>query len=173
MRKALPASVADLLTISRLGIALVVIPAAWSLSLGPTAILVTTAWLTDFLDGKVARTAGTEGRMGRWDMACDTAVGAGLVIGLTGAGLIPILAGVGAVVVFGAWFLTGNYAAAMLLQITGYLPLLALLWTERPTGWWLPFITAALIGIVDWRRLLLINIPNFLRGLAGRKPVPP
>jgi hypothetical protein len=72
------------------------------------------------------------------------------------------------VTVFGGLFLAGNLAGGMLLQLTGFVPLLWLLWTERAALWWLPFLTALLIGVLDWRTLVHENIPNFLRGMAGR-----
>ena len=59
-------------------------------------------------------------------------------------------------------------AASMLLQLTGYLPFLSVLWSQRPTAWWLPFAVAVSVGVVNWRRLLLVSIPTFLRGLSGR-----
>jgi phosphatidylglycerophosphate synthase len=158
--------VADGLTVLRLVIAVALIPATWSLSLGLAAVLVSLAWVTDVLDGRLVRAVGEEGRMGRWDLTVDTAVGAGLLVGLAGSGEIPVLFAVGVLAVLGTLFLFGNVAAAMLLQLAGYLPLIALLWSRRPSGWWLPVATAVLIGIIDWRRLLEVNIPSFLRGLA-------
>ncbi|MGA7227090.1 MAG: CDP-alcohol phosphatidyltransferase family protein [Acidimicrobiia bacterium] len=170
MRRTHPALIPDLLTFSRLGVAVLVVPVAWSLDLELTGILVSAAWLTDFLDGRLARRSNVEGRMGRWDLPIDTLVGTGLLIGLTGAGKIPVVVAVAAIVGLGGWFLTGNQTASMLLQLAGYLPLFGILLSERPTAWWLPFLTALLIGVLDWRRLLTINIPAFLRGLVGRTP---
>jgi len=51
----------------------------------------------------------------------------------------------------------------MLLQVAGYVPLIALLWSRRPSLWWMPLATAVSIGFIDWRRLLQVNIPSFLR----------
>ncbi len=160
--------IADVLTMSRMVIAVALIPIVWSLSLGLAALMVSIAWLTDLLDGRLARAAGREGRLGSWDLRADTAVGAGLLIGLTGSGTIPIWFSASALILFGGLFLAGNWAASMLLQLVGYLPLISALWSERPTGWWLPIFTVILIGILDWRRLLVVNIPNFVRGLSGR-----
>lgn len=167
MRRARPAVVADVLTISRLGLAVLLIPAAWTSNVSLASVLVTLAWVTDLLDGRIARSAGLRGRMGPWDLTVDTAVGVGLIIGLTGAGDVPVLYGVVAILVLGSWFLTGNFAAAQMLQLAGYLPLLDILWTRRPTVWWLPFVTAIVIGVVDWRRLMGVNIPKFIRGVTG------
>ena len=101
-------------------------------------------------------------------MTADTAVGAALVIGLVGGGQLPLWIGLSSILVFGGLFVAGNLAAAMLLQLTGFLPTIYILWVERPATWWLPVATALAIGILDWRRLLVVNIPNFIRGVAGR-----
>ncbi len=170
MRRTFRALVADLLTITRAGLAVLVIPAIWSGRLELAALIVSMAWLTDFLDGRLARMASDETRMGPWDLTVDTLFGAGLLVGLAGAHVVPVLFAVVAIVALGGWFVTGNPTASMLLQLAGFLPLLRLLWLERPDAWWLPFLTAALIGLADWRRLLTINIPLFLRGLIGRTP---
>lgn len=168
MRRAPAAVVADILTMSRFGIALVMIPIAWTLHLGAVSVLVSLAWATDFLDGRLARAAGVIGRMGRWDLTADTAVGVGLLIGLAGARRVPVGVAIVVIVGLGAWFLMGNFAASLLLQLAGYLPLLAILWARRSSGWWLPFVTAITIGVADWRRLLTVNIPRFIHSLSGR-----
>ncbi|MFZ0627054.1 MAG: CDP-alcohol phosphatidyltransferase family protein [Acidimicrobiia bacterium] len=170
MRRTHPALTPDLLTLSRLGVAVLVVPVAWSLDLELTGILISAAWLTDFLDGRLARRSNVEGRMGRWDLTVDTLLGAGLLIGLTGAGEVPLWLTVVAMVVLGGWFFSGNPTASMLLQLTGYVPLLLILWSRRPSAWQTPFLTAILIGVLDWRRLFTINIPAFLRGLVGKVP---
>lgn len=156
--------VADGLTLMRLLIAVVVIPVAWTGDLTPTAVLVSVAWLTDLLDGRLARASGVPGRLGTWDLRADTAVGTGLMVGLVGSGLVPawILA---LVAMFLLVSVRGSAAGAMLAQLCGYLPLLFLLWTRRPIGWWVPFVAATAIGLVDWRRLVRINIPAFIGGL--------
>ena len=158
---------ADVLTSSRLGIAVAVTPLAWALHLSAVSVLLSLAWVTDILDGRVARAAGTRGRLASWDLPVDTIVGLGLLIGLTGAGEVNIVFAAVATVGLGAWFLTGSFAASLLLQLAGYLPFLAIAWTRRPVGWFLPFTTAIVIGVVDWRRLLTINIPGFLHSLFG------
>jgi len=155
--------IADGLTMLRFVIAIVLIPANWSLSLGVSVWLVSVAWVTDVLDGRLARAAGEEGRMGRWDLTADTAVGAGLLVGLAGSGEIPAWFAVSVLVILGTLFLRGSFAASMLLQVAGYLSLIALIWSRRSSFWWMPLATAVLIGLIDWRRLVQVNIPSFLR----------
>lgn len=132
------------------------------------ALLMTITWISDFLDGRLARRADTPTRLGRWDIWADTTVGAGLVVGLTIGGHIPLWVGLGSLVLFGGLFLAGNLAASMLLQLTGYLPVHWVLWTERPPGWWVPFVVFIVIGLLDWKRLFFVNVPRFIRGIAGR-----
>jgi hypothetical protein len=101
----------------------------------------------------------------------DTAVGLSVLIGLTGAGLanVWLLAAAGLLL----WpFLLGNVTAAMLIQLAGFVPLLLLLWSRRPTAWWLPFAIALFAGTVDWRRLLFVNIPAFLGRDRATKEAP-
>ena len=163
--------VADGLTVLRLVIAIVLVPVTWSLSLGASAWLLSVAWVTDVLDGRLARAVAEEGRMGRWDLTADTAVGAGLLVGLAGSGEIPALFATAVLAILGTLFLKGSFVASMFLQAAGYSSLIALLWSRRPPLWWMPLVAAVLIGFIDWRRLLQVNIPGFLRPfkqLAGR-----
>jgi phosphatidylglycerophosphate synthase len=163
--------IADGLTVLRFVVAIVLIPATWSLSLGVSAWLVSVAWVTDVLDGRLARAVGEEGWMGRWDLTADTAVGAGLLVGLAGSGEIPAWFAIAVLAILGTLFLLGNFAASMLLQVAAYSSLIILLWSRRPSLWWLPMVAAVMIGIIDWRRLLQVNIPGFLhafRQSAGR-----
>lgn len=158
---------ADLLTLARIGLAAVL---AVSISGGEesrAALVLALAWLSDSADGALAR-VGSGARLGRWDVLADAAVGAGALLGLSAAGSISPLAAIGAVAVLGGLLVAGNLAAGMLLQLAGYLPFLWMLWVERPGLWWLPPSTAVVIGVLEWRQLIEVNIPNFLRGISGR-----
>ena len=158
---------ADLLTSTRLAVALAFPLVLWSRGLTSAAFLLSWAWISDLLDGRLARRSGRDGRMGRWDIAVDTAVGAGIVIGLGGIGEVPAWFVPSSIVLFGGWWLVMKKpAGSMLLQLSGYAPLLRLLWNEQPRWWWLPFATAGLALMFDWRRLIRINIPGFLRSFS-------
>lgn len=142
-------------------LACVALPLAGTAALSATAVVVSLGWLTDLLDGRLARRSGTKGRLAEWDLRADTALGIGLLAGLAIAGLVDVWLPVAAALLI--WpFLVGNVAAAMMIQLAGFVPLLLLLWDRRPPLWWLPFATALVCGIVDWRRLLFANIPAFL-----------
>lgn len=142
----------------------------WSGRLSLAAGLVSAAWVSDVVDGRVARVSGGDGNMGPWDLLADTAVGTGIVVGLGGAGALPVWYAVAAVVSFGVWSRRReNFGGSMILQLLGYVPLLSILWMERPDWWWLPFVTAVLIGVVDWRRLIQVNIPGFVRSFTHNR----
>lgn len=161
---------ADLLTAARLGMAVALPVVLGTGRMTVAAVVVSSAWVTDVLDGRLARTSAGESRLGRWDLTADTAVGAGVVVGLASAGRLPVWYAVSVLLVLGVWFLhTGNFASSLLLQLAGYVPLLSVLWSERADLWWLPLVTAFSIGMVDWRHLIEVNIPGFLRGLTPRK----
>ena len=159
---------ADTLTALRLITGVALLPFAWQGSWPVVAVLLSSAWLGDVLDGRLARRSSSETVLGSWDLRADTAVGAGLLVGLAGHGTVPWLLALAALAVFGGLFIAGNVAASMLLQLAGYLPFLHVAWTERPAAWWLPFATIVFVGIVNWRRLVYVAIPAFLRGVAGR-----
>lgn len=168
LAQARQAWLADALTVSRGLAALALIPLVWTEMWPVVGVVLSSAWLSDFLDGRLARGSGGRTRLGHWDVTADTAVGAGLVVGLMGNGTLPWLGGVAVIVIVGALYLAGNLAASMIMQLTGYVPTLFILYDRQASLWWLPPITAGVIALIDWRRLLLINIPSFIRGVAGR-----
>jgi hypothetical protein len=159
--------IADLLTLFRMLSALLISATIAGGALAATAVLLAAAWVSDDLDGRLARSGGHT-KLGQWDVLADAMVGAGAAVGLALAGVLPVWLVLMAVLGFGGLLVAGNLAAGMLLQLTGFLPLLWRLWVERPTAWWLPFLTAFVIGVVEWRKLIYVSIPNFLRGMAGR-----
>lgn len=162
------AALADTVTALRLATAAALLPLAWRGWWTAVGVLLAGAWVGDVLDGRLARRSGGATRLGRWDLPADTAVGAALLVGLVAHGTIPWIPGVAALLVFGGLFLAGNVAAAMLLQLAGFLPFLQIAWTRRPPLWWVPFATVALVAVVNWRRLFFVAIPAFLRGVSGR-----
>lgn len=162
------ANAADVLTTIRLlgaiAVALLISAGLWTM----VALLVAMVWISDLLDGRLARLSGLQTRLGRLDLVFDTLFGTGIVLGLLIAGILPLWLGLGSMIVFGGLFFAGNVAAAMLLQLTGFVPLLVALWERKPATWWAPFAVALLAAVVDWRRLVFTNIPMFIRGVTGR-----
>jgi len=172
------AHVADALTASRFVLALVVIPiaarGAWLLA----GIVVTTAWWTDFLDGRMARST-TGSRLGDWDPHADTAVGIGIVAGLVGGGHVPgavwwlVVAGLFTV----AYLTTRIFAFSELVQALGYGPLLWLAAAHHRVVFVFMVATIAAILILDAHRFRRYTLPAFFDGLRTlahrRKPQSP
>ena len=163
-----PAIAADVLTGARLIASLAFVFLLPARAMTGVAILLSLAWISDFFDGRLARLSTSPTRLGFWDLWADTTIGVGLILGLLVEGTLPLWAGITSLVLFGGLSIAGNVAAMMLLQLTGFVPTLWLLWTDRPALWWLPVATALLIGALDWRRLVFTNIRSFLRGVLGR-----
>jgi hypothetical protein len=162
------ARLADGLTLARLaaGAALVAALAdeRWMLA----ALLLAGAWVADALDGIAARASAAPTRLGRFDLAADTVVGAYALVGAGLAGRVPTAAAFAAVVVLGGGFLLlRNPALGLSLQAVGYAAVLLTLWGAGDPAVWLLAGTGALLLAAGHRRLLRTVIPGFLRGAAA------
>ncbi|HSI91968.1 MAG TPA: hypothetical protein VK925_00630 [Jiangellaceae bacterium] len=161
---------ADGLTASRLVVAIALVgepaPAA-------TVVLVTWAWVSDALDGPLARSAGRPGRLARFDHATDAVVGIALIWHLGAIGfwpLLPVLGG--AALLLLGWALTRAFVVQMLLLAIAYAGFLWWAATSRPWGWALPLVVALTVLAWEWQRFSRQLVPGFLRGwrdlLTGR-----
>lgn len=162
------ARTADGLTFARALIAVLLLPVLGTRRVVLGALLVGTAWISDFLDGRAARAAGTPTRLAGWDLAADTAVGAALVLGFTLSGWVPPAVGVGILALLGLGFvLTRNEALSMTLQAVGYALLLWRTWSDGHRiafGWLVTVILV--IAVVNRRELFERSLPVFFGGLA-------
>lgn len=132
------------------------------------AIVLGAAWATDPLDGHLARTSGHPTRLGPYDMVVDTLVGASVLVGLWVAGVAPGWLVVVTVVVVGtAYLLMRQTALGMALQAVAFGTFAWHLWTRGSLALWVPVAVAVGIGLLGWRRLFTILIPEFFRGLAN------
>lgn len=158
---------ADALTLARfgLGAALVVTLGRGEQEL--SAVVLVAAWITDFLDGRLAR-AGSGSRLGDWDFPADTVVGAGVLLGLGLDGYVDLrLAVVASAVLGAAYALTRNPALSQILQAIGYGAFLWRLWARSSPIRWLPVGVIAVIGVADRRRLVEETLPGFFGGVAA------
>lgn len=165
------ASVADLLTLTRVVIAPVI---AWLLAtrhLDAAVIALGFAWLTDLLDGRFARTAPRSTRLRDWDFRADAWLASWLVVGLGGGGYISwwIVAPT-AIPAFAGLLLLGNPAPVMV----GHLVLSVIfLWTVTRAGgrlWWLPGAYVLILLVLGWKRFFRVVLPALWSGLTALHP---
>jgi phosphatidylglycerophosphate synthase len=131
--------------------------------------LLSVAWWSDFLDGRLARRAGGGTRFGDWDMTADTIVGSGLMVGLTvGGHLSPWLSLAAGVLAVG-YAVRRNPAVGMLIQAIAYGAALVLSARTEPAGFWPAVLTIGMIAVLDVRRLFGYVLPTFFAGLVGRR----
>lgn len=161
------ASAADSMTLARLGFALLLVPTIARHRFAAGAWLLAAAWVSDALDGRFARASAQRTHLHRLDLAVDTTVGAGLLVGMGFAGIAPIPLALGLVAVLGGGFIwLGNTALSMALQATAYAWFLVLLWSAEPTIRWLPLAVAAALLVVNFRQLVTVTVPAFVSGMA-------
>lgn len=141
------------------------------------AWLLLLAWITDALDGPLARNSRRSYRswLGEHDLQIDMAVSAGLFVYLIAAGWItPLIAGFYVViwaVVFAHWGL--ERSLGMLVQAPVYGRFLwAILQTAPEVGFYLVAFLVVLI-IATWPRFPQQVIPGFLGGLQSLRPAHP
>jgi hypothetical protein len=165
MRRALAA---DVLTSSRMLLAVVVAGAIGAGSLDWAAVLVPAAWLTDFFDGRLARSADRPTRLRAWDLRADTLLGIGIMVGMAWGGFmpwwtVPLLA----TAMAGATHVLGNPSPAMLLLGYVYAWFLWLMLVEAELLGWVPFATLPFLLVFDWHRFTKIILPAFFKGAAA------
>lgn len=167
--------IADALTASRVLLAVMLAVAVASGALPTATVILVIAWLTDLLDGRLARAATAETRFGDWDFRIDVTLGAAILIGLMLSGLASVwLVVIPIAMLAGLTILTGNPAPSMLLLAFAYAWFLWLLLDLRPLLWWLPFASIVVLLVVDWRRFFGVILPAFFRGVVtlGRSERP-
>ena len=160
---------ADALTLARLVVAIALIPVLGARRLTLGAVLLGSAWISDFLDGRAARASAGRTRLGDVDLWADTLVGAGAVLGFTVWGWVPPAVGLVLVaLLLAAFALTRNEAMSMLLQATGYALVIWRTWRDGRAAslWWLLTIIAV-IAVVNRRVFWQRSLPTFLRGLTA------
>lgn len=161
------ALLADILTASRLGLAVVVGAALAAGEYRIAVIFLVLAWATDYFDGILARAATNPTRLGEWDFRVDVTIGIAILAGLVSAGEMPLGLAIAVVVAGAGWTqYTGNPAPAMLLMAFAYAWLLAILLRQRPDLWWLPFAAIGVLLVLQWRRFIETILPAFFKGVG-------
>jgi phosphatidylglycerophosphate synthase len=161
------ALLADALTAARAvaGVALAVLVAQGRLA--EASLVLAAAWLSDALDGRLARASRRRTRLGPWDMPIDVGVGAGLLVGLGSADAMPAwLAALVLLVLGGGYLALRQPALGMALQAVGYA---GFLWRAFEAGVptrWAPVAVAVAIWLTEWGKFWRVEVPAFLSGIA-------
>lgn len=159
-----PGFLADALTATRLALTVPLFFAAGTDWLEPVAVIVTLAWWTDVFDGRLARLAPGNTRLGSWGPFADAAIGSALLAGLIVAGT-PVVWGLVGVALLVAFVRTTNPAWCMLLQAVAYAVFMSRL-TMDTAGWLIPpVVTAMAILVINRDRLFGERLP-FASGVA-------
>jgi hypothetical protein len=159
--------VADALTASRVVLALVIGVAVASESMTVAILVLMLAWLTDTLDGMIARASTGTTRLGDWDFRVDVSVGIAILLGLAFSDRAPIWLVLSAIGLLAGWtWMSGNPAPAMLMMALAYGWFLPILLIDRPTFWWMPFVLIPILLLLDWRRFFRVILPAFFKGMA-------
>jgi len=154
---------ADLLTASRLAVAAAFL--AGRPAPGAAVMFVVWAWLSDALDGPLARSTGCTGRLAVRDHPADAAVAIGLVWYLGDLGVVPALetrAVAGGLLVL--WAATRVFAVQMLLTAAAYAAFTWWAFAVAVAERWLIVVVVAGLAVAERRRLVGELVPAFLTG---------
>ena len=124
------------------------------------------AWLSDFFDGRLARSTPHDTRLGEWDFRVDALVGAGILVGLGIASILPIWVVAVFLLALGATVLTNNPTPAMLMIGVSYAVFLWFVLNEAANLALLPVIAVIPLTVLDWRRFTTVILPAFFHGAA-------
>jgi phosphatidylglycerophosphate synthase len=159
---------ADGLTLIRALLAALLIGTVATGRLVLAACMLAAAWITDALDGRLARASSRATHLGGLDLAVDTAVGACLLTGMTLYGTVSEGLAVVLLVVLGGGFLASkNAALSMALQAVAYAWFLLTLWDEGLRIRWLPLGVVTALFLIELRRLTTVVVPTFLSDLVS------
>ncbi len=170
--------VADLITFGRAAASIALVAVGFffgSEGLPIAAVLMLLSWMSDFVDGPLARRSRIQYHtwIGDHDLEVDMAVAGGLLAYLVLAGFVSLLAGTlyAAVWTWILWNWRGNRSISMLFQapIYGWLIWMALK-EAQPYGMLLVIWIISLV-VITWPRFPREVIPGFLSGFQalGRK----
>ena len=160
------ARTADHLTLSRIPLAAILVVVISSGRLAPAAGILILCWITDTLDGILARRAPGMTRLGAWDPFVDGVVALGLMVGMVFGGYLQPVWLAPSLLLGGLLFRVRSPASGMLLQGMAYAWFLRTLAVEdrEALALVLPAIGAA--AVTHGHRIPRILIPRFFADLA-------
>jgi len=169
------ALLADLLTLSRIGAAGVLVwlgITAGAASLPAAALVTVLGWTTDQLDGWVARLSPARTRLGVYDFPIDVIFYAGIVVYLVLSGFVPVMAAAGFMALsFAAWLASRRKAVAILALRVVDLTCAVVIFRNAA---WIGYLLLVWLVLLGWiyRRRLVERVPRWfddLRQMVSRR----
>lgn len=160
---------ADSLTLARIPLAVMISVVIAANRLFAGAVLLVCAWITDTLDGILARRAPGKTRLGPWDSTADGMISMGLMTGLVLGGYLPSLWLIPVAVLGGLLLLVRSLASGMLLQAMAYGWFVRIAVAEDRTARNLTIAAILAAAVVYGHRVPRVLIPRFFRDLARLK----
>ena len=160
------ARTADQLTMSRLPLAglLVIVIASARLALAAGILIL--CWITDTLDGILARRVPGMTKLGAWDPIFDGMMAMGLMAGMVLGGYVPVVWLAPALVLGGLLLRVRSLASGMLLQGMAYAWFLWTLAAEDRAALNLVLFAIGVAAITHGHRIPRVLLPRFFGDVA-------
>ena len=163
------ARTADHLTLVRLPLSALLVVVIGSARLLQAAAILIFCWITDSLDGILARRAPGMTRLGAWDPIFDGMTGVGLMAGMVLGGYVPAAWLVPSLVLGGLLLSVRSLASGMLLQGMAYCWFFWTLAAEDRGALNLVLVAIAVAAITHGHRIPRVLIPRFFADVARLK----
>jgi len=130
------------------------------------------AWLSDLLDGPLARLDETRHTtwVGEHDAEADLAVSLSIAVYLVLSGYLAAWVGLGLVVVILLLWVSHSPQLAWPFYAMPYVILVWLALREAPLFGWLAVVYLGMTLVMRWRRLVGEFLPQFFSAVAGLRP---
>ena len=165
------ARAADTLTAVRVPLAVVLAFALAAERLMSGTVILICAWITDTLDGILARRAPGMTRLGPWDAFADGAVSVGLMAGLVAGGYTPVVWLLPVLVLGGLLLSVRSLASGMLLQGMAYGWFIRVVATEDRDAWNVLLGAIVAAALIYGHRVPRVLIPRFFADLGRLRRV--
>jgi len=163
------ARTADRLTMARLPLSALLVVVIASARLALAAGIVILCWITDTLDGFLARRAPGMTTLGAWDPVFDGMMALGLMAGMVLGGYVPAVWLAPSLLLGGLLLQVRSLASGMLLQGMAYAWFLQTLATEDRDALTLVLFAIGVAAITHGHRLPRVLIPRFFTDVARLK----
>lgn len=163
------ARTADQLTFSRLPLSALLVVVIASARLVLAAGILILCWITDTLDGILARRAPGMTRFGAWDPVFDGLMALGLMAGMVLGGYVPAVWLAPSLLLGGLLLRVRSLASGMLLQGMAYAWFLVTLAAEDRDALNLVLFAIGVAAITHGHRIPRVLIPRFFADVARLK----